>query len=407
MQNKENIVILGAGFGGIQTALWLLKKFKKSEFKKYNILLIDKNDYHLFTPLLYEVATVFDEKLNEKIKNVCVLKLNEIFKEYINKNQITILKKTVLEINHQNQEITLEGNQKINYQHIFLSLGAETNFPPNIIQTNVLTLKTLDSAFEIRKTLMSALQTKDKIKIIIVGAGPNGLELASQIKIQTNFYFPSKKVNILIINGSDKILSSFDEKIIRLANQRLKALNVEILNNEIIQKIENGKVITTHQTINCDIVIWTGGFKANQITQKLELPKNQQGRLIVNNFLKTDGIYALGDLATIEKEGKTLTPFSAHNAILGGKIAALNFLSEMRKSNKKINYQLSEYSYIIPLGGKYTLAKIWKFKMKGFLAWILKGVVELNYFLKIFPLWKALVLWIRGLIIFTFNKNLG
>jgi NADH dehydrogenase FAD-containing subunit len=97
----------------------------------------------------------------------------------------------------------------------------------------------------------------------------------------------------------------------------------------------------------------------------------------------------------------------AQSAILEGKIAALNLLFEIRGIKRKLKYKYKDYSYLLPLGQKYTLAKFSKIILKGKLGWFLRGIIDFNYLLKILPFYQALKIWLKGLFMFVSNKNLG
>jgi len=197
------------------------------------------------------------------------------------------------------------------------------------------------------------------------------------------------------------------------------------MTNEIIKQAMANEVLTQGgKNIPFDILIWTGGVKASSLTQKLPLKKEKRGRIEIGSALEclpqspdlkvTGHIYAIGDIAcSYDPETGRPVPQVARAAISQGKIAAKNIIEDIKKhaglSKKTFTYTYKpiNYPYIIPVGGKYAVAKIGPLIISGFWGWILKGLVEFNYLISIMPFGKALKIWLKGLRVFIQNDRLG
>jgi NADH dehydrogenase len=397
---KKNIVILGGGFGGINAALIILKKLREKERDIFDVVLIDKNNFHTFTPLLYELASASYKRSDIENALVPIVKIpfEEIFKKYLKKGQIKILQQEVENINLESKEIVFKNKEFISYEYLILSLGMEANSfgIKNFSSKPFLSLKTFDDACKIKKYL-SELSDLNKPKVVVGGGGATGVEFAAEIKNQ----FPHFEVSV--IDASSRILNSFDEKITHIAEKRLEKIGVKIITNEIIKEVRDKSVLLgSGKEIECDIFISALGIKPSEIINNISLPKNKSGRITVNNFLISQSIFAIGDAAVLDEK----TPPMAHFAIVEGKIAGLNVLNKIRGKKLK-SFKPKNYPYIIPLGGKYAVSKVGSFIIKGFFPWLFKGLVELNYFLTILPFLTALKIWLKGLILFIKHKDLG
>lgn len=421
---KKNIVILGGGFGGLQTAFMLSKKLKALSVRRdYEVILVDRYAYHTFIPLLYEIATTSKDTADYmELKSLVTYSLSEL----LEKRGIRFIKDEVMHIDLTQGAVHLR-RVKVQFNYLVLALGSETNYF-NIpgLKENSFGLKTFDEAIAIRDAIWSYLKKGGgDLRVVVGGGGSTGVGLASEIKRWAyNFQnkgLGSRKVQVTIIEGMPAILPGFDARVIRRAGERLRRLGVEIINNEIIKKVTAGKaVLASGRAIPFDVLVWAGGVKAGSLTEKLPLKREKRGRVEIigaleclpeSPDLKIYGrMYAVGDIACIyNPKTKQPVPQVARTAIVQGKIVAKNIIEEIRKENRLVGsvkqyvYTPKTYPYIIPVGGKFAIAKFGPFVISGFLGWVLKGFVELNYFISIMPLWQAFRIWLKGLWVFIQN----
>ncbi|MCP6719769.1 MAG: FAD-dependent oxidoreductase [Patescibacteria group bacterium] len=425
---KKNIVVLGGGFGGLQAALILSKKLKALPIRHdYEVVLIDRCTYHVFTPLLYEIATTSKNTADYlELKSLVTYSLSELLK----KRGVRFIKDEVMHIDLAQGAVHLK-KVKVQFNYLVLALGSETNYF-NIpgLKENSFSFKTFDEAIAIRDAIWSHTKKSRKdLRVVVGGGGSTGVELAGEIKKWTyNLQDKgqgNREVQVTIIEGMPAILPGFDARVIKKVSRRLRWLGVKIINNEIIEKIAGEKMIlASGRAIPFDVLVWAGGVRAVSLTEKLPLKREGRGRVEIigaleclpeSPDLKIYGrMYAIGDIACIyNPKTKQPVPQVARAAITQGKVVAKNIIEEIKKENRLVKsvkqyvYIPKTYPYIIPVGGKFAVAKFGPFVISGFLGWVLKGFVELNYFISIMPIWRAFRIWLKGFWVFIQNDRLG
>lgn len=391
---QKQIVILGAGFGGLRVATFLAKK-------RQPVILIDRNAYHTYTPMLYEIAVTPKETANYcDLKSIVTFPIKDLIKGL----SITFINEGVKQLDLINGDIHLE-TQQIHFDCLVLALGSETNYF-NIpgLEENSLSFKSFMDSLHIREKIID-LPLGAKPNLIIGGGGPTGIELAGEIQL-------SGLANTTIIQSPPDILPGFNTKLVSKASKRLTELGVKFVFDTITEVKDKHVFLKTREPLSFDFLIWTGGTKTNFLMNPLPLKKEVGGRInVVEKMsclpktpdLKLAGdIYAIGDSVCFydPKTNKPI-PGLASIAIDQGTIAAKNILG------KKATYKIKVAPYILPIGGKYAVFQIGSLIVDGYLAWILKGLVELKYLLHIMPYQPAFKIWFKGLKIFLENDRLG
>lgn len=419
----KHIAVLGAGFGGLRAAKQLAKGLPKNS--GYEVVLIDRNDHHTYTPLLYEVATTSKETAdNAELHKLAAYSIPELIKNL----PIRFIKDEVKDVDAASGKIFFVSGKIINAKHLVIALGAEINyFGIPGLQEYSLPLKTFWDAIKIRETVLSHLKQKDKLKILVGGGGSTGVEIAGELKMWINELkedFPSCGFEVGIIEGSSTILPGFDRRVVRAAHKRLSKLGVRLFENERVKELTPEKVLLqSGREFTYDIFVWTGGVKASSIISKFPAKKDAKGRAevgsgmecIMESELKLGmRLYALGDaVCFLDPKTKKPIPGVAQAAISEANVAAHNILEDVRAEKSKSykprhkTYEPVNYPYVVPVGGKYAVFKIGPLVFKGFFAWILKGLVEINYLLSIMPISKAFSVWFQGLWTFIQNERLG
>lgn len=397
---KKNIVILGGGFAGVKCALDLAKA-SSGVAEQYQIILIDKNNYHTYQGLLHEIATANLERLKkldfEKLEETVAVPFEAIF----SKSKVKFQKAIVKEIDLKNNLVRLSNNRLLSFEYIVFALGSETNYF-NIPRASEKSFgfKNVAEAMNIRNALDEIFYTKkqkEKIKIVIVGGGLSGCELAGELsyfikKLSQIRNFPLEQVEISIIEAQKQILQGAREAIIKLVLGRLKFLKINLILEQAISEVTEKEILTKKgERIEYDILIWTAGIQGNSLTNQI--------RLTANTFLQIDSlqnIFGAGD--------NILSPVvaTAQSAIDQGEIVAKNIL---RNINKKtlLAYKPRQPFFVIPLGSKYAIADLKIIILQGWSAWLLKYLISLKYFLSILPPKKALTLWFSGFKLFMKN----
>lgn len=395
----KNIVILGAGFGGLKTSFALEKKIKKLGLNdKYQIILIDKKTYHTFTPILYEVST--NLKHSEKLSNFAAYPIKEI----LNGKNITFINNEVQHLDLSENKVHLE-NSKIDFDYLVLAVGCEVNdFGIAGLQEYAMNLKTYDDALKIQNLLKEKLLFlgQNNFKVAVGGAGATGVELASEIKL-----LRPEKIEVSLIEALPTILPGLDKKVVKKTKKRLAKIDVKILANYAVKNVEEKMIYFANGAkLDFDIFVWTGGIKAMPLAQQLLLKKEKRGRIEIVNSMECipenpdlrviKNIFAVGDIACVyDANGKPI-PQMARPAIEEAEVAVKNIIEEIKKENglirevHKHQFAPKTYPYVIPVGGRWAIAKIGPFVFSGIFGWLFKKIIELNYFLSILPISKAI-----------------
>ena len=427
----KNIVILGAGFGGIKAANLLHRYLKHlGLLDRYAITIIDRHPYHTYAPLLYEVAATSKEIANQcQLASLATIPLEKIFQN----KKISVVTNVVTKVDVTDGDIHFQDGQELKFDYLILALGAETYYSsiPGL-KENSLSLKTFIDALTIRDKIYEAILEKtgnQQIKIIVGGAGATGVELASEIQswlcgLPSNM--PKYPASVSLIEANETILTGLNPRIVQRAEKRLRRVGINLITGKKIKSVELKKIyLESGQMLDYDILIWTGGVKAVSLMETMPLKKETRGKTEVQSEmeclpqtpdLKLYGkIYGLGDaVCFFDPLTNKPAPLLAQAAMEQAAISTYNLVQDLLAEEELIpaprhrHYQPKNYPYILPLGGKYAIAKIGPIILSGFPAWILKGLVELRYFiLNIMPLIPALKMWLKGLWIFTRNDRLG
>ncbi len=378
----ERVVILGGGFAGIKLA-------KNLSSKKFQVVLIDKNNYHQFQPLFYQVATAGLEPSA----------ISFPFRKLFQKNKNVHFRMTEVEgIDTANQEVHTDIGS-ISYDKLIISIGATTNFYGNAeIEANVLPLKSTSEALVIRNTLFQTLEDalletnrekrKALLTIVIVGGGPTGVEVSGSLADMRNLIFPKdypeldfKEMEIYLIDGGDRLLGGMKEHASEKSKEYLEQLGIKLIQNCHVTSYNGEKLILNNgTTIHAKTVIWGAGVKANSlkgIPTECILPN---GRLAVNAFNQLENestIFALGDVAQIQGDEAYPKghPQVAQVAIQQASLLAKNLNKKDSSQWKKFNY--NDLGSMATIGRNLAVVEFPSMKFAGFFAWCVWMFVHL------------------------------
>lgn len=394
------IAIIGGGFGGLQTALKLEKKFRGN--KNISLTLIDKREYHLFTPNLYEVATA-----GEELTTIGQIKksITFPFKEILKGKNIQFVQGEVTMLDAQKKQIIL-GSKKLDYDYLVLALGSQSDFF-NIpgAQENAMVLKDLPDALRIRNKIGFVMEAqrfelnKKNLHFVIAGGGYTGVELAGELKGLVDFLawqnqYPREKVTIEMIEGNNKLIAGFDDRMSRDALGRLKELGVEVRLSERISAVDPHFIsLLSGEKLAYDILFWSAGVKACHIHTSMEMPLDLRGRLHTNEFLQVKdfpNIFALGDMACIMGTDGRPVPSSAQDAEDQAKYVAYALPSIVQNKKPRKPYKNLKHGFIVNVGGKWAIMSYWGIYLTGFVAYAIDKLAHIRYYLSIVSLWKAI-----------------
>lgn len=365
--NKTKIVIVGGGFGGIYTARHLDKLFTSEEAE---IVLINKNNYFLFTPLLHEVATggLTPDSIVEPIREV------------LRGGSVTFVEDTVINIDKTTKQVKTTSSI-FNYDFLVIATGSETNYfnTPGAVEHSF-NLKNLNDAIALRNHLIEtcekAVQTrnKDLLVISVIGAGPTGVELAAEIQeymqhtlciYYKNSGFNKEDIKVKLITATSDLISQFPQKMREVAAKEISKRSIEIVSNAIVTKVEpNLLTLKNGDTIKTHTIVWVAGVTAGK-----------EGRLEINKYLQTNNpeVFALGDSA-----GKD--PMLAQVAVQQAKVAAKNIYAMVNKE-EMLEFTFSQRGLLISIGQWFAIGNFFGFTFKGKIMWWIWRTIYLFNFL--------------------------
>lgn len=408
---RRNIVVLGAGFGGITALLKLYRGLKRRGLlADYHLALVNRNASHLYTPALYEIAAIpKDEAAAIRLKPAICIPIPDIIGRLPG---VRFIGETVARLDPERHLISFASGNQMSFEYLVVALGAETSFfgIPGMAE-HAIPLKTFGDAVRLRNRIEElVLSAAGTLRIVVGGGGPTGVELSAEL---VNFlcYLKERRIaekcqeEITLIEASPDILPGFSREVISRARRRLTALGVKIITEERIGEVRSGEVWIGAARLPAHLVVWTGGVQPVRALAQFGLRLDQRGGIVVNEFLEArPRIYAIGDNASFvhPKTGRPL-PGNIPVAEAGARIAAQNIIAGMTGGKRRPFRPLANYPFILAVGRKYAVTDLVIVKFFGFLGWIAKQLVELRYLLSILPWSKAIRTWFRTVYYSTTN----
>ncbi len=416
MIDRQRIVILGGGFAGVNVAQHLVKLAKNNE----EIILVAAGKTHTFTPWLYEIATAKADECSKNEKK-CMSKTADIPLTFLGP-QVTVKQAVVTGLDTAHNHVLLAGGHTLHYDSLVVALGSEmAYFGIPGLQKLALTLKTTADALAIRRRigeLVTCLKRGDcsQIKIVIGGAGPNGVELAAELAtmmlgLVRRRVLARDTVRITLVDGGERVLGMMTPKISRLAGHRLRVLGVKVLLNTRINEVKVDEVMVKKGekllTLPSDCTIWTGGVQPAEVLKNFAVPKDPRGRILVEQTFevqKQANIFALGDAAMfVDTASKLTLPQTAQAAEQAAPMVAANVLRALRRT-KLVTYKARQkWPYSIAIGGNYALLGYGNLVLSGWLGYVVRRLVDLRYFWNILPAMTAIKFWLKGVL--EYRKN--
>lgn len=395
--SSSRTLIIGGGFAGMELA----KQLRSSDTQ---VVLLDRNNYHNFQPLMYQVATGGLEP------DSIAYPLRKVFR---GKNSNVIFRMAEVEriLPERNQVITNRG--AISYDQLVIATGSQSNyfnFAP--IKKRLLNMKTVPDALNIRSFILQnfeeAIGTNDKelqeelINIVIIGGGATGVELAGAFGEMKKFIFPKdypeldiNRMRIILLEMAPRVLSSMSEEASAKALQYLKELSVEVLLCEGADAYENSLLTTSNgTTIKTDTVIWAAGVKGNLPTGLAEENIVKGNRLATDEYHRVkdyNNIFALGDAAAIiNKQLPQGHPMLASVAKQQGIHLGKNLI-RLQQGKKLQPFKYNDRGTMATVGRNRAVVDLPNFKFQGFIAWLawmfIHVVLLVGFRSKITTLW--------------------
>ena len=381
---QRRVVVVGGGLGGLK----LVSSLRDTDFQ---VVLVDKNNYNQFPPLIYQVASAGLEPSNISFP---FRRLFQGWKNFFFR---------MAEVQHiDTEEKAIKTSiGTIHYDDLVLAAGATTNFFGNKnIEASALPMKSVSESMRLRNTILQNLEraeTEDNearkqalMNIAIVGGGPSGVEIAGVLAEMKQTILPrdypdldTSCMHIYLINATPRLLGAMSERASREAEKALKELGVKVMTNCMVTDyVDKELVLKDGQRISAETVIWVSGIKANNIDGIPTESIGHAGRILVDRFNRVKGlkdVYAIGDQCIVE--GDEAYPYGhpqlAQVAIQQAKTLAKNLIRQ-EKGETEQPFSYHNLGTMATIGRKKAVVEIGKLKFGGFFAWLLWLIVHLR-----------------------------
>jgi len=362
------VVVIGCGFGG----LWAAQALRKAHA---SVTVIDRTNYHLFTPLLYQVATagLSAPDIAAPIRHILAPQRNT-----------TVLMANVAAVEPDRRAVRLDDGAEVPYDYLIVASGASHSyfghedwapFAPG--------LKTLDDALEMRSRVLLAFEHAEReadparrsawLTFVVVGAGATGVELAgtlAEIARQTLHgefrHFDPRNARVVLVEASDRVLPPYPPKLSEKARLQLERLGVTVWLGKRVTGIDADGVTLGAERIDAKTVLWAAGVASSPLGRSLGAPLDRAGRVLVEADLSVPGhpeIFVVGDLAAVKD-----VPGIAPAAKQMGTLAAKNVLARIA-GRATAAFRYRDYGQLATIGRKSAVADFGRVKLWGFPAW--------------------------------------
>lgn len=399
MTEQIEVVVLGAGFGGLGAVQALQKA-------PVHITLVDKNDYHTFQPLLYQVASSL---LTAKTVGTSITELFE------HQENMTFRHTAVTRIDLENRQIHLAEGQPLPYNFLVIALGAKVNYfnVPGAAE-HAFPLYTLQDVQRLRQHLIQKFSDSSRnprlveegsLNIVIVGGGPTGVETAGAL---ASLYFhglnedyphlPVDKAQIILVQGGPALLGMFPAKAQLYTREALEEFGVTVRLEQHVTGITPTEVtLQTGEIIKAHTLVWAAGVQANPLAETSGIPVGRGGRIPIRphlNLKNYPNVFVIGDMAAIkDRESGEILPQLGSVAIQAGKHAGKN-IKRLLKGKKLKPFQYLDKGTMATIGYKAAVVQMPHGRlMTGEKAWLAWGAVHLALLKGVGHRAKALAQW--------------
>jgi len=384
---RKRVVVVGGGLAGLQAALRLDKA-------NVDVTLVDRRNFHLFQPLLYQVALAVLSPAD------IAQPIRSIVRHHKN---VEVLMDEVVGFDTTAQRVMLKTGLEIEYDFLVLASGSTHSYFGNDEWAAIAPgLKTIEDAIEIRRRVLLAFELAERqmlergthpaLNFVIIGGGPTGVELAGAISDIAKLYMTKdfrhidpSSAQVLILEGSPHILGAYPPDLQIKARQQLQKLGVTLRTNAHVTGVQPGYVMVGDERVDSVCTLWAAGVQASPLGKLLGAQTDRRGCVIVDKHLNPPGlpnVFICGDLAHVQQDGKQV-PGTAQPAIQMGDYAARRIVEMIAGKPPAKAFHYFDKGDMATIGRSAAVAKIeWPFKAhwSGFPAWLIWLVVHI-YFL--------------------------
>lgn len=401
-----HVVIVGGGFGGLYAA----RRFARGHVR---VTLIDRHNYHLFQPLLYQVATagLSPGDIATPIRSLVARQSN-----------LEVRLGEVTSIDLKERRVNLRDGE-LKYDFLILAAGvSHAYFGHPEWERQAPGLKSLDDALELRRRVLTAFEQAETepdekkrdelLTFVVVGGGPTGVELAGAIAELARFTvardyrrFDPRKAKVLLIEAGDRVLTAFDPQLSARALASLRKLGVDVRLNTRVTNIEKGGVQLEKERVPSHTVLWAAGVAASPLSKSLGVELDRAGRVKVNSDLSIPGhstAYVVGDLGACAQPDGTMVPGLAPAAIQQGEHAADNILAA------SLGHGTSPFEYfdkgiMATVGRASGIAQAGRMRLWGLIGWVAWLFIHIMYLIGFRNRVLVLIQWAWAF--FTFGRS--
>lgn len=373
MKSKTKVVIIGGGFGGLQAA-------KALGNKPVEVTLIDRKNHHTFQPLLYQVATA-------------VLSPGEIaspIRRILHKfKNIEVILGEAVGFDKKKQTVKLGDGSEIPFDYLIVSAGARHSYFGHDWENHAPGLKTVEDALEIRRRVLLAFELAEReaylegshkpLNFVVIGGGATGVELAGAIAgiarqaLAKDFKaIDTTKARVMLYEGGDRILGTFDKDLSASAKRQLEDLGVKVRLNSMVTEIDSGRIKVGDEWVDCDVALWATGVAASSLGKELGAETDRAGRVFVEPDVTIPGhknIFVIGDMVSLKMENGEPVPGVAPAAMQMAENASANILRDLKGEERK-NFSYNDQGSMATIGRSKAIVQIGKWKFSGFFAWL-------------------------------------
>ncbi len=376
---QPRVAIIGCGFGG----LWAAKALRRAPV---DITVIDRTNHHLFTPLLYQVATagLSAPSIAAPIRHILARQRNA-----------TVLLGEVDAIDPAGRTVSLAGGGQVPYDYLVVAAGSVNNyFGHDEWAPYAPALKTLDDALEIRARILTAYERAEReadparraawLTFVVIGGGATGVELAGTLAeiarhtLRGEFrHFDPRKARVVLVEGTDRVLPPYPADLSEKARLQLERLGVTVWLGKQVTGVDAGGVNMGGERLEAKTVLWAAGVASSPLGRSLGAELDRAGRVKVAPDLSVPGhpeIFVVGDLALVPG-----VPGIAPAAKQMGRVAALNIKRTLEKK-QRFAFRYRDYGQLATIGRNRAVAMFGRLHLSGYPAWLAWLVAHI-YFL--------------------------
>jgi NADH:ubiquinone reductase (H+-translocating) len=377
--SSQSVLILGCGFGG----LWAAQGLRKAPVE---VTVVDRTNHHLFSPLLYQVATggLSAPSIAAPIRHILADQRNT-----------AVLMAEVKEINKLDKFVSLEDGSRVRYDYLVVATGAaHSYFGRDEWAPYAPGLKTLEDALEIRRRMLVAFERAERetdpvkraqwLTFVVIGGGPTGVELAGQFAEIARHTLTGEfrridphSARVMLVEGANRILTAYPPDLSMKAQLQLERLGVTTWVGRMVTNVDAGGVSLGDERISARTVVWAAGVAASPLVRSLDVPLDRAGRVRVEPDLSLPGhpeIFVIGDLASLEG-----VPGIAPAAKQMGRLTAQN-IRRLLEGKKTLPFRYRDWGQLATIGRNSAVAVMGKLKLSGYIAWLMWLVAHI-YFL--------------------------